>query len=263
MRHDDTGRDDDIMDRKVSDAYRDLATERAPGHLDKAILANASRGARTSRGPMLRWRRPLAWTATIALSFALLLEFTQGPDFPSPPAALEPAEPAADALAASPTNAPERANGAEVVEAEIVEEFVVATPDANLAQEPAVQSEAAKRDRLRELETMSSPQASSEYADQDVAPAPAPAEELREAAAVAAARQERYLSPDTLSKAIGDPAEVDIDELPCSGETREDAEAWRDCILELREAGELEDAFAEAVLFRETFPNEPLPKQLR
>ena len=63
-------------DTKVSEAYREVATETAPAALDEQILGAARREARTRYGLARAWVRPVAWAATNALSFAFILEMT-------------------------------------------------------------------------------------------------------------------------------------------------------------------------------------------
>ena len=63
-------------DTQVTEAYREIATETAPAALDEQILGAARRDARTRYGLARAWMRPVAWAATIALSFAFILEMT-------------------------------------------------------------------------------------------------------------------------------------------------------------------------------------------
>ena len=83
-----------IVDKTVSRAYREIADERAPEHLDGAVLAEAARAARPRYARSRAWTRPLAWAATITLTVAIVLEFTR---VPAPDDALfEPEMPAFD-----------------------------------------------------------------------------------------------------------------------------------------------------------------------
>jgi len=66
-------------DAHVSPAYRDLADERAPEHLDRTILNAAAKEARPRYSRFIAWTRPMAWAATIMLSVALVLEVTNPP----------------------------------------------------------------------------------------------------------------------------------------------------------------------------------------
>jgi hypothetical protein len=66
-------------DTLVSQAYRDLADEQAPEHLDRTILTAAAKEARPRYSRLIAWTRPTAWAATVLLSVALVLELTDTP----------------------------------------------------------------------------------------------------------------------------------------------------------------------------------------
>lgn len=70
--------------QRVSDAYRDIARETSPSHLDDRIMNMARQQARTPYGQARAWVRPVAWAATIALSFAFILELTYFREDPLP-----------------------------------------------------------------------------------------------------------------------------------------------------------------------------------
>ena len=65
---------DGLVDPEVSALYRELATERTPERLDRAVLKAAA--VRPEPKPWPRWTRPAAWAATIGLSLAIVLEQT-------------------------------------------------------------------------------------------------------------------------------------------------------------------------------------------
>lgn len=65
---------DGLVDPEVSALYRELATERTPERLDRAVLKAAA--VRPAPKPWPRWTRPAAWAATIGLSLAIVLEQT-------------------------------------------------------------------------------------------------------------------------------------------------------------------------------------------
>lgn len=71
-----TGAETDTL---VSQAYRDLAEERAPEHLNRKILKAAAQEARPRYSRLIAWTRPMAWAATVMLSVALVLEVTRTP----------------------------------------------------------------------------------------------------------------------------------------------------------------------------------------
>lgn len=71
---------DDPGDPRVSAAYRELADERSPEHLDHVIL-NAARGAARPRwNKAIAWLRPAAWVATIGVCLAIVIEISLLPD---------------------------------------------------------------------------------------------------------------------------------------------------------------------------------------
>jgi hypothetical protein len=87
-------------DRLVSAAYRDIADERAPEHLNHSILQQAATTAKPRYARSMSWMRPMAWAATIGLSLAIVLEITQVPQPQTSEyglatdSVIEPAEPA-------------------------------------------------------------------------------------------------------------------------------------------------------------------------
>ena len=76
-------------DDSVSTAYRDLAQERTPEHLDRKILAMAAKSAQQpSYSRWIRWARPVAWAATIVLCLAITLELAWQPAVQAPAGSL-------------------------------------------------------------------------------------------------------------------------------------------------------------------------------
>lgn len=84
--------------RHVSETYRDVARETSPAQLDDKILAMARQEARTRYGLARAWVRPVAWAATIGLSFAFILEMTYFSDDAPPVDASLPASVDSDAV---------------------------------------------------------------------------------------------------------------------------------------------------------------------
>jgi hypothetical protein len=66
-------------DRLVGETYREAATERAPDHLNTAVMRNAAKAARPRYFLLRTWTRPVAWAAVVMLSVGLVLELTQAP----------------------------------------------------------------------------------------------------------------------------------------------------------------------------------------
>ena len=71
-------------DPRVSDAYHEMASEKTSAELDRKVLSMAAAEAGAAGGVPRTWFRPLAWAATVALSFALVLEISQVDDAPTP-----------------------------------------------------------------------------------------------------------------------------------------------------------------------------------
>lgn len=235
MSKDEFGRPDDPVDATLRDAYRQLATERAPDHLDRAILEQAGRAARPAgRTGLWAWRRPIAWTTMIGLTVAVVLEFNQ----------VEP-----DVAPASPANTVRPAAEPEAAEA-----------DRATLSPAATQTDADKARRDRELETMSAPagtnldqaapatapKSSSPFADEA---ARSSEDRIQEAAGQ---RESSYLSPAG-----------SLDEAACDDATRADPERWRACIERLVLEDRGSDAALELLLYREAFPDAPVPVLVR
>lgn len=64
----------DPDDRRVSEAYRAIADERPPNHLDQAVMRMAMKAGSTPYAAARAWMRPAAWAAVIGLSLALVMD---------------------------------------------------------------------------------------------------------------------------------------------------------------------------------------------
>jgi hypothetical protein len=86
---------DGEVDSLVTRTYKEVASELAPEHLDKAVLKQAADAARPRYLKSISWTRPMAWAATITLCVSLVLEITKEPlpspraEFTSPPGRIE------------------------------------------------------------------------------------------------------------------------------------------------------------------------------
>ena len=73
-------RDKADTDELVSEIYRDLPAPRAPEHLNQSILRMAGiKEAGQNRLLFSAWIKPVAWAATIALSLAIVMDFSELP----------------------------------------------------------------------------------------------------------------------------------------------------------------------------------------
>ena len=91
-----TSTNDDLRDELVTETYRDVAVERTPEALDRAILDTAGRQTRSAKSSPWRFAgyRPVALAATIGLSLALVLELSRMTGLETPPLDDVPAVPA-------------------------------------------------------------------------------------------------------------------------------------------------------------------------
>lgn len=231
-------------DRRVSGAYREMAGEQTPAELDRKVLAMAAAAARGRQGLPRSWFRPLAWAATIALSFALVLEINQVRDMPLVGDVTSPRSDAdlADVVEEGPR--PAEAPGRQQTEALVNQQLNKRSADAPAAGKAAI--------------TSSQPVAAASDA---AVSAPAP-----ESAAVAsdvaqagrsllgeAEEQERMRSePDRAISALAETKELTDH---CSQDARKSAESWYECVRVLREAGQTESAKLEFAALRVEFPD--------
>jgi len=235
--------DERPQDEIVSAAYRELAGERAPEHLDERVLAMAKDKAERPRySRSIMWTRPLAWAATIALTLAITLEITRVPTpevqspRPAPPAteelrraksipeAISPEKTAFGRSVANPAaDEPARANrkreAAESLEGDVVAE---AMPSA------AMDFELKDADMLQRADKLM--QESEEVSNQ-----PAPEELAAFSSAVTVAPNE------------------------CSDEARAQPESWLECIDALEAAGDKDAAARQRENLEEKFPDFKLP----
>jgi hypothetical protein len=256
MSNDDNRYTDDSVDKELRAAYRQLATETPPPELDAAVLAESRRPLQGERTGFARWRRPLAWATMIALSFAIVLEFNQTPGVPE-----------AEYGEAEQQNPPAESADAVTQNAATAADRAATDRDEALEKLSETRAEAEKRLRDEELSTMSAPQGSNVPAEVEVHglmpddPSPAP----RSAVSEAMEAEPSGTAPGTASVAAGANGinylarPADSDDSVCSAEARDEPARWRDCILELEAAGREYDAKKELMIYRETFPDEPLP----
>ena len=66
-------------DARVTQTYREVAGQRAPEHLNQAILKEAASATRPRYSRLITWTRPMAWAAVVMLSVTLVLEIAKVP----------------------------------------------------------------------------------------------------------------------------------------------------------------------------------------
>jgi cell division protein FtsN len=228
--------------QRVSDAYRDIATQTTPADLDETVLRLAVSAEPSRYGLARAWVRPLAWAATIALSLAFVLELSQLEDARAPALPKEmreqPAEP----------ELPGRSDAdlMKAKEEKDVQHGIAAKRAPAAAPVPAVvdaedmaplQSEAEETVRLQS--------AGVTVEEVAVSGQRAAAEASADEPAVAASRARTNM----LNLAPPD------EEGHCDNETRASAENWYACIVALREEGLTDAADSELEALRKVFPD--------
>ncbi len=279
----------DIVDKDVSRAYRDVATERAPASLNERVLRDARSHAKGDYSHAVRWLRPLAWAATVVLSLGIVIQLTTLPGIEAPepaPAEFTPGSDAAgrlDGIAAEKLDRPLAPAAAAPVEetqesaapaggAGIASGDAFAITDAPMleqardmaAEQTATEREAgaavaatAKEERQGER---LAPETAVEPGDAAISRAAEAAVELDDAAAASRqpdadaptrARQMLGESAFASTAAVEDPA---ADESLCDETARTTPETWLECVEDLRRDGREDDADAEEQRLTETFP---------
>jgi len=228
-------RDMNDVDELVSATYRELADERAPEHLNRAVLRLAAAGGakpRAGAGWISAWMKPVAWAATIALSLAIFLEFSELPTGVSPQDAVQPAAEAVrqEVVPTVTSDLNEPANGPDV------DTYTAAAPGTKL---PAARKQVLREDSVAIAESRAR---ISDDADMPARSSNFVAEELASI-------------PIAAGTAALEKKEADIAD-DCDSAARLTAASWLACIKDLYTAGDSEAAEREQKAFADEFPAE-------
>ena len=218
------------QDDIVSAAYRDLAQEKTPAHLDDNVLRKAAR--HKARAPYMRsisWTRPLAWVASIALCLAITLEVLRtSPSVDQPPRLLSsPALPAANAPA------PEAATS------------IAAPPTVEAEQDAAALYTREDRDQSAAADSIAS--------DVEIKSAD-PRQQLEGIVPLQSSPKRRVAE-----ERMADMASAQGPRAHCSAEVRAEPSTWLECVEAFQENGESEAAEYELELLMEAFPDFIVP----
>jgi len=222
-------------DPRVADVYRDIASEETPAELDLKVLAMAAAEARVAHGFPRTWFRPLAWAATIALSFAFVLEMSQVDDVPTPRTDADLAEVLEESAA------PVDAAGKQKDEGRIRQQLSKRSSDAPATMKVTItpaQPEPATADALANAPALESPAVGSSSVESDFAVADEQARSRAEPARALALYAEKK------EQAEG-----------CDKDARASADAWYQCVEDLRTAGQDEPARQELEALLAQFPD--------
>ena len=218
----------DQDNKRVSEAYRDIAREATPADLDARILAGAARSARSRYGIARGWVRPVAWAATIGLSLAFMLELTWFADAPvnvPAPGSAVPGE--------------RTRQDAEVMKAK--QKDMVNQAIADRANAPVV---------IEATALTGEPAGPPAQTDDAMAE---PAAEAAPLARAADTQTRRQAEPDQMNAVAINADSLDTEQF-CDDAARTSAEDWYRCIRELREQGLDDAAAAELEALLRTFP---------
>ena len=269
-----------VTDSRVTETYRELASEQAPRHLNERVLKMAAH-SRTPYGRARAWMRPAAWAATIGLSFAIVLELTRLPALDSEPPAVAPASdsstsadrqgPLDDAALPVRTLTPEApaAAAVEKARAPVDAEQKRATDSLESAQMPSKDELAARATAVMQgaadmarAQTGSDNRADVISAERESADAQIEMAEqmLAEPARTRLEEADRLAARKVSQEASGaaallaDTGNAAAADNACPASQREAPDTWLDCIRDLRERGLEEQADEEYAEFQRLFP---------
>ena len=238
-------------DERVTEAYRELGAEKAPEHLNETILEMAA-GAGKHSGerdkPLVAWMKPLAWTATIGLSLAIVLELTQVPTANVRYDAAPHAESVLEEIAIQDTDK------LQTIEHRVLEQ-TGANRSAITKDEAADDVEVFRRESKGKMDFVAAP------AQMPSSPAPTPAsvdhmpDDLQDTARKRAADSATLNMPMASFAVIAEEKEADFAE-SCDAQVRLSAGDWLECIDNLRQSGALEAADREYKALILEYPNE-------
>lgn len=221
---------DETVDPRVSAAYREMADERSPEHLDHVVLNAARSAARPRWNAAIGWLRPAAWVATIGVCLAIVVEISLLDD-----------EGTVELDGLAPTTAPPAAVSPVKAPAAKAERPDKAAP---ATAEPAA---------------MQSQQKAARGASADAAVRSGEAEAMNEL------RRQEGVVEDTASNRLlymapaSGAIEEAVTERYCDEEQTADARTWLECILELERQGLYDAARLERERLAEAFPPPMLP----
>jgi len=219
-------------DALLSQAYRDLADERTPEHLDRTILKAAAKEARPRYSRFIAWTRPMAWAATVMLSVALVLEVTNSPSpgvvsFDETIGTFEVQSPEADAKDDGPV---------ESIEESMTPASELTKKQSNDMRQKAAEFKIKNEDILQQAEELARVQDG--YIDQ-----PSPA--------VSADAEQEFAAGRSLASAAAFSAPV----ADCDEDAVATPQTWLECIVALEDAGRDDAAREQRASLAEAFPD--------
>jgi len=234
MTTDDEFRNDEIADSAVSARYRTTASESSPTRLDRKILQaatlEASIGAKSF--PLISWLRPVTFLATAGLCVALLLEFAEYQEYGGPSSA------PVDVLETAPEFTADRTRPAPSVTDENIEPAKNVASPGNGPASPDRNRDNASDFRRAASDTAGQVRAVESAADATLQEMPRDVP------------KQAFAASDSESQA----ADLQVIDLQCTDEQRQEARQWWLCINQLRSTGLDTQAQIETQSFRDTYP---------
>ena len=228
-------------DPRVSGAYHEMASEKTSAELDRKILSMAATEGGAAGGVPRAWLRPLAWAATVALSFALVLEISQVDDAPTPRADADLLE----ILEESPRA--DEAEGKQKDEARVRQQLNKRSSDAPASMKVTITPALPPAPAVGAPVNTPAMESSSVAADLEVDDMSL----LREAEEQARMRTEPARSVASVA-AFAEKKEQPDD---CDSDARASAQTWYQCVKDLRDAGQTEPAKRELEALLAEFPD--------
>ncbi len=229
-------------DALVSEAYRDLADERTPGHVDRIVLRAAEKEARPRYSRFVAWTRPMAWAATVMLSVALVLEVTDTPN------------PAADVRNDAPVDTLKEAEFpvSELVKKRGNDMRQKSTP---IEEPPAEQEIEPQEPAARERAALAADTEEFKLKDDNMLQQ---AEEMARLQDGVISRPEPAVSAEAdyaLGRPLASAAAQSVPVPDCDEEAITTPQTWLECITNLEEAGRDDAAGEQRALLAKAFPD--------
>jgi hypothetical protein len=249
-----SGAETDVL---VSQAYRDIADERTPDHLDRTILRAAAKEARPRYARSIAWTRPMAWAATVMLSVALVLEVTDTPapgvaSFDETTSTFEVRSPEADATDDGPVDLPEESvvPASEISKKQRNDMRQKAAPVAEQEISPQQPAARERAERLPDsadfkIKNENMLQQAEELARMQVG-------ENRQPSPAVSAETEQELEA---GRSLASTAAFSAPVADCNEDAVATPQTWLECIVALEDAGRDEAAREQRALLAEAFPD--------
>ncbi len=262
-------------DKLVTQTYRDGEQERAPEHLNRAILKSAADSARPRYSRLTTWTRPMAWAATVMLSVALVLEVTKVPS--QVPASFDDVAKKLES-AASDLDQPVAVPASEVAAEEIEEELMPATAAPGRASNVAVTTPQSEPEKASNMEAAPEPALEKRQRDEvrrnDAAKQGLATQALisdefelkdtqmlqraEDMARLQNGNQQEFDRAAPAATALAVSIKIDT-EANCPEALTATAESWLECIANLEGAGLDTEAEEQRELLRAAFPDVDIP----